>query len=82
MLGLRCDPMPPISGFLMAVHDCNDEHEVWLNGVEHGVWKNARKATPDILLQDGIAVRALNDALNGGFNTGDKAKLQPRLHTR
>ncbi len=64
--------MPPISGFLMAVHDCNDEHEVWLDRVEHCVRKNSRKATPDIPLQDGVTLRALDDALNGGFNAGDE----------
>ena len=66
----------------MAVHDSNDEYEIWLDGVKHRIRKNARKATPDVLLQNGMALRTLNDALNRGFNVGNKAKLQPRLLLR
>ena len=61
------------------MHDCDDEHVIGLDGVEHRVGKNVDEASSDVLLEVTPARGCLGNLAQGGFDTRDEAKLQTGL---
>lgn len=59
--------MLPIAGFLMAMHDCHDQDEVCLDGVQNGVGENSRQAAPHVVFQDRVVRRMLGELVDGCF---------------
>ena len=70
--------MFPISRLTFAVHDGDDEDEVWLNGIEHQVWKHAHQTTPHIFFEHAPALRRLDDLSDGNAHFAGKALAQSR----
>ena len=65
------EPVPPIARFAFPVHDGKNEYVVRLNRVEHGIGKDAYKATADVLFKNAPAVGRDYDAGNrGGHSVG------------
>jgi hypothetical protein len=44
--------MAPIPGFPMAMHHCNDENEVGLDGVKHGIGEDMCEAPSNIIVKN------------------------------
>ena len=74
--------MLPVPGFLMAVHDCQDQDEMCLDGVQNGVGKNSGQAAPHVVFQDRVVRRMLGKFADGCFHAEYEALSESGLRLR
>lgn len=60
--------MFPVARLAAEVHDCNDEDEIFLDGVKNSVRKNVRDTATNVLVNCALLHWRLDNALNAVLN--------------
>lgn len=61
------------------MHDRDNKNETRFDGVQHGVWKDAREAAANVLLQGGVTRRTFRELPDCRLNACNEALLKPDL---
>ncbi len=78
-LGFRNATLP-VTRLATAMHDGNDENEVWLNRVQHTVRKDPCETAPDVLIENAPACRRRENSVERPLRLPRRIAVPPPDH--